>query len=144
METHFEPDEAAMAAFDACDQNAPIVCVNLLGFREQAGYVEGDAEFGTDAADVTGAQAYGRYGEVAQQTIAAVGGRLLMGSGVEQMLIGPEAAAWHVVAIVFYPSRAAFRSMIERADYQAVTHHRLAGLANTRLIVLDGRPFVEA
>ena len=143
MATCIGPTEAALAAFGALDQAAPIACLNLLAFREQAAYAADDPEHGTAAAEVTGAEAYDRYGTVALGIITAVGGRVLLGAGVEQMFIGPAEAEWERAVLVFYPSRAAFAQMLARDDYRAAGRHRIAGLANTRLIMLDGRAFAS-
>ena len=44
MEFHHEPRTDAVEALRSSDQDAPIVCLDLFDYREQALYVEGDPE----------------------------------------------------------------------------------------------------
>lgn len=103
--------------------------INLLRYAEQAGY---PSDF--DASPCSGREAYQRYGAVAQQTIASVGGRILWLGQVQALVIAPEGEAWDDAVLVEYPSRKAFIEMINQPEYQAAAPHRTAALADSRLI----------
>lgn len=106
------------------DLDGPVVMVNVLRFKERA---EGE--------DGSGAEAYGRYGEVARRTVEAVGGRILWSGRVDSLVIGDdEADRYDMVALVEYPSRKAFADMVARSDYQEGHQHRESGLEAQLLI----------
>jgi len=132
-----EPTTEQFNAFSEADQDQPIVMINLLKFREKAEYPGGAAEAGS-----TGAEAYARYGAVAQKKIEEVGGRVVWGAPQQMVMIGDdEQDLYDVVAVVFYPSRAAFQRMIAMPDYQEAAKHRAAGLAFQKLLQCDGSAF---
>lgn len=132
-----EPTTEQFNAFSEADQDQPIVMVNLLKFREKAEYPEGAAEAGS-----TGAAAYARYGAVAQKKIEEVGGRVVWGAPQQMVMIGDDGQdLYDSVAVVFYPSRAAFQRMIAMPDYQEAAKHRAAGLAFQKLLQCDGSAF---
>lgn len=128
-----EPNDQQMAIFSGLDQTKPIAMVNLLKFREAAVYADG-----RDAKGMTGADAYGLYGQVAMAKITQVGGRMFWAAPSQQTFIGGVGDEWDVIAIVRYPSRAAFLRMTEMEDYKAATLHREAGLERTVLITCPG------
>ena len=108
--------------------DAPVVMLNLLRFKEQAdGIDEG----------VSGAEAYGRYGEAAAPFLERVGGRLLIAVAAQQTFIGPEAGEWDMALMVEYPSRKAFLEMATDPEYLEIHQHRDAALADSRLIVCE-------
>ena len=47
---------------------------------------------------------------------------------INRLMIGAADVLWDAVAIAEYPSREAFAGMMMSAEYQAIAHHRLAGL----------------
>ena len=77
----FPPMEQAAAFFGGAEDGA-FVMVNLLKFKPKAEY-----EDGSDA-DLTGAQAYARYGAAVQACLAAVGGRQVYAGPVTGLLLG--------------------------------------------------------
>ena len=72
--------------------------------------------------------------EVAQPSFAAdvqpmvtkLGGKTLFIGRADFCFIGN--ADWDVVALIQYPSKKSFLDMINSAEYQAIHHHREAGL----------------
>ena len=118
----FPPIEQAMAFFAGPDDGA-FVMVNLLKFKPKAEY-----EDGSDA-DLTGAEAYACYGKAVQACLAAVGGEQVYAGPVTGLLLGEVEELWDMVALARYPSLAAMQAMIASPDYQAIEHHRKAGLA---------------
>lgn len=127
------PDAMAQVLADAERLTGPVRMVNLLRFRDVADYGDLPDPAG-DAGPSTGAEAYGRYGEVAFAELVAVGAKPVYYGRADQLLVGPPDEHWDVVAIIEYPDRAAFLAMLQRPTYLAAVHHRLAGLADTRLI----------
>lgn len=124
-----DPTRASLAQLQAWPQDAPVVMLNLLRYREQAVYPEA-----AQVPPCSGREAYQRYGRVAQQQVAAVGGELLWLGAVQAQLIAPSDEQWDEVMLVRYPSVTAFLQMLSEPDYQAATVHRTAALANSRLI----------
>lgn len=124
-----DPTRASLAQLQALPQDAPVVMLNLLRYREQAVYPEA-----AQVPPCSGREAYQRYGRVAQQQVAAVGGELLWLGAVQAQLIAPSDEQWDEVMLVRYPSVTAFLQMLSEPDYQAATVHRTAALANSRLI----------
>jgi uncharacterized protein (DUF1330 family) len=125
-----EPSEAQMHELATqVPAEGPVVMINLLRYREQAAYPEG-----FDAEPCSGLEAYGRYGNVAMQTIASVGGRIVWAGVPLSTVIGPEAERWDAAVLVEYPSRDAFLEMLAQPKYQAAAPHRTAALSDSRVI----------
>lgn len=57
-------------------------------------------------------------------------------SNVEQQLIGSD-TKWDQIAIVRYPSRQAFVSMLERPDFQQLSVHKDAGVEKSTVLVTE-------
>ena len=114
--------ERAMEFFGGVE-DGPFVMVNLLKFKPKAEY-----EDGSDA-HLTGAEAYGRYGEAVREMVAAIGGRVRYSSTVTGLMLGEVEELWDSVALAEYPSLAAFRQMAMSPEMHAIEHHRKAGLA---------------
>jgi uncharacterized protein (DUF1330 family) len=116
------PMEQAMAFFSAPEEG-PFVMVNLLKFKPKAEY-----EDGSDA-HLSGAEAYARYGEEVRKLVEALGGTFRYAGRVTDLMIGEVEELWDVVALMEYPSLAAFRQMAMSPEMHAIEHHRKAGLA---------------
>ncbi len=127
-----EPTRAQVEALAGDTSGKPIVMLNLLRFAEQADYPD---DF--DAEPCSGAEAYARYAGLAQQFVEGVGGSPTWGAPVSSVVIGPEAEEWDVAMLVSYPSRQAFIEMALNPEYLAITPHRSAALADSRLIMCD-------
>ena len=115
------PDQAA--AFFGATEDGPFVMVNLLKFKPKAEYPDGSD------AHLTGAEAYGRYGEAVAKLVEGLGGRIRYSGQVSGLMLGEVEELWDAVALAEYPSLAAFRAMATSAEYQAIERHRSAGLA---------------
>ena len=101
----------------------PIYMVNLLKFKDKAAYAAGRET------DLTGREAYEIYGREVAAHLAKVGGKLVFGGSVRQLLLGTVEELWDQVAIAMYPSRQAMLQMVMDANYMASAVHREAGLA---------------
>ena len=109
----------------------PIVMVNLLKYRTQAAYPPDTPEA---KENLTGREAYRRYGAVAVRLLAEIGAGILWMGDQKLVFIGGAEQDWDDVVCVRYTSRMAFLEMIARPDYLAATHHREAGLERTALL----------
>lgn len=115
--------EQARDFFDGGHDDGPMVMVNLLKFKEKAEYPDGSDP------DVSGRDAYLRYGAGVQTCLAAVGGKALYSGPVTGIIIGVVEEVWDMVALAQYPSAAAMMAMVALPQYKAIEVHRLAGLA---------------
>jgi uncharacterized protein (DUF1330 family) len=105
---------------EAMDRAAPVVMVNLMRFRERS--LDGDG---------SGWDAYLRYSALTVPMIKARGGTLLWTGNARAVALGVEAGnQWDYVALVYYPSVAAFIDMMTSPDYENRSDpHRRNGCA---------------
>jgi len=98
----------------------PVVMVNLMRFRDRS--LDGDG---------SGWDAYLRYSALAVPMIKARGGTLLWTGDAKAVALGPQAGnQWDYLALVYYPSVAAFVDMMTSADYETrCDPHRHNGCA---------------
>jgi uncharacterized protein (DUF1330 family) len=115
------PEQAA--TFFGGQEDGPFIMVNLLKFRERAVYPDGSEP------ELSGRDAYRRYGAAVQGCLAAVGGRSVYAGDITELMLGEIDELWDMVALVEYPSRAAMMKMVSSPAYQAIEKHRIAGLA---------------
>lgn len=141
VDTILAPTDAQIATLLALPQGAPLSVLNLFRFNETAQYPPDAPEHGTDAADISGREAYAVYAGIAGKAIESLGGKIVFSASVVQMMIGPDDANWDMAAIMYFPSRAAFASMLSHPDFQAASRHRKAALANHRMMHLEGDTF---
>lgn len=141
MDTHLTPSEAQLSKLMSLPPAAPLAVLNLFEFNERANYQPEDPEYGTDAAEISGQDAYRRYGEVAGKFIQNLGGRIAFSTDAEQVLIGPENANWDLATIIYFPSRGAFMQMMADPDFQKTSRHRKAALKRHHMVHLNGETF---
>ena len=115
------PDQAM--DFFGAPEDGPFVMVNLLKFKAHAEYPDGSD------AQLTGAQAYARYGEEVRKLVERLGGKIRYQGRVSGLLLGEVEELWDAVALAEYPSLAAFQAMALSPAMHAIEHHRKAGLA---------------
>lgn len=120
-QVHPSPEQAM--AFFGNDDGGAICMVNLLKFKDKAEYADGSEP------ELSGREAYMRYGAAVQLCLASVGGSARFSGFVTGLLLGEVEELWDMVAIAEYPSRAAMMQMVQSPEYQAITKHRDAGLA---------------
>lgn len=107
--------------------------LNLVALYERARY---PATFDGDG-DVSGLEAYRRYGSHSLPIFSRVGGRQVWIGRPELMLIGPADEKWDIAFIAEYPSVDAFVEMVKDADYQRIVVHRQAAVKTSRLLRLE-------
>jgi len=128
-EAYIDPDPEALSAFFSAKIDGPISMLNIVAFRDSATYADGQT--------ATGAEAYATYSALAAPLFAEAGGEVIWQGKPETVLIGPSDEAWHTAFIARYPSKDAFIGMIRDDRYQAILHHRQAGVRTSRLICLS-------
>lgn len=90
------------------DHDGPIVMVNLMRFRERS--ADGDG---------SGWDAYKRYSALTVPMIKARGGTLIWTGDAKAVALGvQDGNRWDYIALVQYPSIAAFTDMMTSADYE--------------------------
>jgi hypothetical protein len=130
---HNEPTEATLAAIGARREDGPFVALNLNRYRKRATYPAG-----TPDADVSGREAYLRYGIVALAAILHVGGRILWAANAREVAIGCEHEAYDEVVAVWYPNRTAFLSLESYPGYrEAFELHRRAAVEHAALLFFE-------
>lgn len=132
-----EPGAEQLQALLEIDQEGPFHFVNLLAFKKDADY---PADHALASAQLSGAEAYDKYGAVAFAQVAKRGGRLITLNYVELEVIG-SSGEWDRVATMEYQNIDAFLEMVADPDYTQSLVHRAAGLEKT--IVLVTRPQIN-
>lgn len=135
MSSHHAPTEELLGAFAASADDSPIVALNLNRYRERAEY---PADAPEAALNLSGCDAYLRYGLVAQAAIESVGGKLLWATAADEVVIGCDHDRYDEVLAVWYPSRAAFLHLAEHPGYMESHRHRDAGLEQAMLLACHG------
>ncbi len=117
------PNEAQIKEWTSGSVEGPVVMVNLLKFYDKAQYADGrDPE-------ISGAEAYSRYGAEVSKIVEGLGGKMIYGGRVSMTLIGDVGEDWDMIACVQYPSRQSMLEMTMSDAYKAIEVHRDAGLA---------------
>ena len=103
----------------------PVVMLNLMRFHETS--LDGNG---------SGWDAYKRYSEHTVPMIKARGGTLLWTGNAKAVALGrQDGNQWDYVALVYYPSVAAFLDMMTSADYENLSDpHRRNGCAEHVII----------
>jgi uncharacterized protein (DUF1330 family) len=141
------PDEdqfSALASIAAGDADAPKVMLNLNRYRERAQY-DGDVPDGLDP-DVSGREAYLRYGVVAARVLSRLGGRILWEARSHTQVVGADGEAYDEVLAVWYPNVAAFIALATDTELLEAHPHRAAGLESAVILACESgaEPVLEA
>ncbi len=133
-----EPSEQQLAevfGLARSESDGPLVMLNLNRYRERAEY---EAEPpGALPGDVSGQEAYLRYGAVATAVLERVGGRILWHTESKRTVIGDESDRYDEIIAVWYPSIAAFAALVGDPGIVDALAHRNAGLERAALICCD-------
>ena len=113
---------------EALDQQAPVVMVNLMRFRERS--LDGDG---------SGWDAYLRYSALTVPMIKARGGTLLWTGDAKAVALGrQDGNQWDYLALVYYPMVSAFIDMMTSQDYERrCDPHRTNGCAEHVIIATE-------
>ena len=127
MSQYVDPTREQFNAFKDLPRDEPILMLNLIRYRDIADYGDGST-------DVTGAEAYRRYGEESGPIFARLGGSIIWRGKPQVVLTGPLDEQWDAAFIARYPDAHAFLAMVTDPDYQVAVKHRTAAVATSRLI----------
>lgn len=111
---------------------APVLTINLLRFRDEALYPEGEAH-----PPCSGREAY--YRRYAAKTVPiarAQGGVVVLNGSAIGHPLCPPGERWDAVLIFEYPDIAALIALGAHPTYQAVAIHRTAALRDSRLFII--------
>ena len=113
-------------ALSGLPDDAPVVMLNLMRFRERA--LDGNG---------SGWDAYLRYSALAIKLIKAHGGTIAWTGTAEAVALGrPEDNQWDYAALVRYPSRAAFIAMMTSPEYTQANIERENGCAAHTILAI--------
>jgi uncharacterized protein (DUF1330 family) len=113
-----------------------VVMINLLHFARPD--AEPDPKPDAATKTTTGAGAYRDYSDQVVKMVESRGGKVIWTGRPENVLIGDsEADDWDLVALVSYPSRAAFIDMVTSPKYEEAHTHRERGLDRTVLLACE-------
>ena len=132
------PTREQFTEFAHDSRDGEVVMINLLHFAPPEG--AGNAE-GADA-ETAGVHAYRDYSDQVVKMVEARGGRVIWIGRPEHVLIGDADDDWDLVALVSYPSRAAFVDMVTSPSYEKAHEHRARGLDRTVLLACE--PLLDA
>ncbi len=122
-----EPTQEQINAFlEGHVPGEPVFMLNLLKFKDEADYHDGEA--------VSGRTAYERYAKALGAMLGDQGVEVVFSGDVNGFLIGAGEGAWDAVAIVKYPDAKTMFAMVSSEDYRSIHMHRRAGLAGQLLI----------
>jgi hypothetical protein len=116
----------------APEEDGPFWALNLMKYREAAVYADGSDR------GLSGQEADDAYAPLGP--LGAVGAMVAFHGEVTEQALGEP--AWDRIAIVRYPTRAAFFAMQQRDDFKAQHEHKEAGMAFT--IVMACHPATHA
>lgn len=132
------PNADQFAELTTHPDDGPVVMLNLLKFKPVA-----DARAdGGGVAGESGADAYATYGETATRMVTERGGKIIWAGAADQILIGDPVQDWDTVALVQYPSRAAFVDMVSQPEYTEAHEDRERGVERT--IIVACTPVLDA
>lgn len=130
-----QPTQAQLAELGAIagtGADGPVIMLNLNRYRERAAY-DADPPGGEDP-EVSGREAYARYGAVASGVLERVGGAILWHAQAPGLVIGDEANRCDEVLAVRYPSVTAFLELALDPQIMVALAHRTAGLERATII----------
>ena len=117
-------DHLNEAALRALPDDVPVVMLNLMRFRERS--LDGNG---------SGWDAYLRYSALTIKLIKAQGGTIIWTGDAETVALGePDRHRWDYVALVRYPSRAAFLAMMNSPEYAAANIERENGCSDHAIV----------
>lgn len=131
---YLHPTREQFQAVVARGIEGPVAMLNLLRFRDMADYSD-HPDLAPDE-PITGVEAYRLYGRGVMPLLAAAGGEVTHDGEGGPFLIGPTDETWDSCLLVRYPNVAAFGAMTSSEDYLAIVGHRMAALADSRLLPL--------
>jgi uncharacterized protein (DUF1330 family) len=119
-------DHLNIDELQALPDEAPVTMLNLMRFRERS--LDGNG---------SGWDAYLRYSALTIKLIKAQGGTIVWTGEAEAVALGvPDSHRWDYVALVRYPSRAAFIAMMTSPEYAVANVERENGCADHLIVAV--------
>ena len=119
------PEGEQIEALGGLADDAPVVMLNMLKFKAEA---ESPHE------GKSGRDAYMVYADAMREMVEAAGSRFLFSGTADLQVIGQSDSDFDVVALVEYPSKAAFLEVAFDPRVAEIGVHRAAGLEGQWLV----------
>lgn len=126
MNGSVDPSREQFDRFKALPRDVPVWMLNLICLNDRVRYPDGE--------EVSGAEAYRRYGRDSGPVFRRLGGQIVWRGRPEAVVIGPRDEDWDIAFIAYYPSAKAFMAMVADPDYKRAVLHRQLAVADSRLI----------
>jgi uncharacterized protein (DUF1330 family) len=127
------PTREQLAQLRALKLDRALWMISLLKFRTFAQYEDGSDK------EMSGRDAYARYGDALEPFVNAAGGRLVAMGDYKGLFIGSGAFDFDVATIVEFPSVARWFDLLNSKDVLAISVHRKAGLEKQLLFLAEPR-----
>lgn len=111
--------------YPANDTNPETAMMNIIDYRQQAVYQEGDADADNTR---TGREAYSMYADNAGPIVASYGVRNLARFNVKAVINGE--VGFEEIRFNWFPSDENFNHVINDPERKSYSHHRFAGMEN--------------
>lgn len=126
MPGNVDPTREQFDQFKSLPRDTPIWMLNLVRLKHCVRYPDGE--------EVSGAEAYARYGRDSGPVFRRLGGRIVWRGRPETVVIGPADEHWDIAFIAHYPNAKAFMAMVTDPEYKEAVLHRQLAVADSRLI----------
>jgi uncharacterized protein (DUF1330 family) len=126
-------DEAGKHFFSK-QHSEPVVMLNMLRFKKKADY--SDFPLLAPSNEISGLQAYKIYMKCVSLLLSKIGSELIFSGKSDQFLIGPSEENWDAVILVKHLDMKDFLAFASDQEYLAISGHRTAALADSRLLPL--------
>lgn len=135
--TYLDPTQEQGRDFFMRGITGSVTMLNLLRFRYVADYSAYSNL--APATAITGEQAYLIYMKHTMPFLESSGGELLFYGESQQFLVGPVDERWDAAMLVRQSSVQSFLAFASNPDYLAGIGHRVAALADSRILPLTHR-----
>ncbi|MAL95560.1 MAG: DUF1330 domain-containing protein [Haliea sp.] len=126
MSGNVDPTREQFDHFKSLPRDTPIWMLNLIRLNARVRYPDGE--------EVSGAEAYTRYGRDSGPVFRRLGGSIVWRGRPEAMVIGPADEYWDIAFIAHYPNARAFMAMVTDPAYKEAVRHRQLAVADSRLV----------
>lgn len=133
-EKYINPTEAAAIALFSKDIKGEVVMLNMIKYKVIADYSE-HVELAPKLT-ITGEQAYQLYRQHTQPFLEKSGGEVIFMGSAGDYFIGPSETSWDLVFLVKQKSLQHFMAFATNEEYLAGIGHRVAAVADSRLLPL--------
>ncbi|QDU35549.1 hypothetical protein KS4_36320 [Poriferisphaera corsica] len=136
-EVYTMPTQDSGAALFKRGIEGELVMLNMLRFREVADYSQTPKL--DPGKEIPGREAFELYIEQARPLVEACGGEILFIGEGGSFFIGPEDEHWELIMLIKQRSLTDFMSFATNEAYQTVLGHRIAAVADSRLLPMEPR-----